>query len=63
MILKHVFMSNGGSLGSEADSYYESIDVILTNPPFGAIILNRKILDKYVLGKDKNSRRRGIFIY
>ena len=54
------FMSNGGSLGSEADSYYESIDVILTNPPFGSDYTDRKILDKYVLGKDKNSRRRGI---
>lgn len=54
------FMNNGGSLGSEADSFYEMIDVILTNPPFGSNYTDSKILGKYVLGKDKNSRRRGI---
>lgn len=54
------FMNNGGSLGSEADSFYEMIDVILTNPPFGSDYTDSKILSKYVLGKDKNSRRRGI---
>ena len=54
------FMNNGGSLGSEADSYYEMMDAILTNPPFGSDYTDSKILDKYVLGKDKNSRRRGI---
>lgn len=54
------FMNNGGSLGSEADNYYESIDAILTNPPFGSDYTDSKILDKYVLGRNKNSRRRGI---
>lgn len=54
------FMNNGGSLGSEADSYYESIDTILTNPPFGSDYTDSKILNKYILGKDRNSRRRGI---
>lgn len=53
-------MSNGGSLGVEADVYYGTIDVILTNPPFGSDYTDRKILDKYVLGKGKSSRRRGI---
>lgn len=54
------YMNNGGSLGSEADSYYESIDAILTNPPFGSDYTDSKLLDKYTLGKGKNSRRRGI---
>lgn len=54
------FMNNGGSLGLEADSFYEMIDVILTNPPFGSDYTDSKILSKYILGKDKNSRRRGI---
>lgn len=54
------FMNNGGSLGLEADNYYESIDAILTNPPFGSDYTDSKILDKYVLGRNKNSRRRGI---
>lgn len=53
-------MSNGGSLGVEADVYYGTIDVILTNPPFGSDYTDNKILDKYVLGKGKSSRRRGI---
>lgn len=53
-------MNNGGSLGSEADAFYETIDVILTNPPFGSDYTDSKILDKYVLGKNRNSRRRGI---
>lgn len=53
-------MSNGGSLGVEADVYYGTIDVILTNPPFGSDYADSKILDKYVLGKGKSSRRRGI---
>ncbi|MDE7312379.1 MAG: N-6 DNA methylase [Eubacterium sp.] len=53
-------MSNGGSLGVEADVYYGTIDVILTNPPFGSDYTDSKILDKYVLGKGKSSRRRGI---
>lgn len=54
------FMDNGGSLGSEADSFYETIDAILTNPPFGSDYTDSKLLGKYALGKDKNSRRRGI---
>ena len=54
------YMDNGGSLGSEADSYYETVDVILTNPPFGSDYTDSKILNKYVLGKCKKSRRRGI---
>lgn len=54
------FMSNGGSLGSQADSFYETMDVILTNPPFGSDYTDGNILDKYVLGKGRNSRRRGI---
>lgn len=50
----------GGSLGPAADYLNSSIDAIITNPPFGSEYSERAILDRFVLGKEKTSRRRGI---
>lgn len=51
---------NGGSLGKEAHKYYNTVDAILTNPPFGSDYSDESLLSLFDLGKDKSSRRRGI---
>jgi type I restriction enzyme M protein len=38
----------------------ESVDLILTNPPFGSDFTDSSELSKYILGKGKKSRRRGV---
>lgn len=53
-------LSNGGSLGNEAIPYFNSMDAILTNPPFGSDYTDSKLLDSFDLGKGRSSRRRGI---
>lgn len=53
-------LENGGSLGEAANKYFEKVDVIITNPPFGSDYTDPAILDNFVLGKSKSSRRRGI---
>ena len=55
-----VNLGNGGSLGREAESYFSSFDLILTNPPFGSDYSDQDELNKYVLGRGRPSRRRGI---
>lgn len=56
-------LPNGGSLShSEMDDVMppESVDVILTNPPFGSEVKRDDILSEYSLGKGRDSRRRGV---
>ena len=53
-------LGNGGSLGEEAEPYFGKINAILTNPPFGSDYTDENILDRFALGKEKSSRRRGI---
>jgi len=36
-----------------------SVDVILTNPPFGSEVTDQQILNNYTLGQGRSSRRRG----
>lgn len=55
-----VNLGNGGTLGREAEPYFSSFDLILTNPPFGSDYSDQDELKKYVLGRDRSSRRRGI---
>lgn len=52
--------AEGGTLGWLGDEYNGSMDAILTNPPFGSDVTDTEILNKYVLGRDKTSRRRGV---
>jgi type I restriction-modification system DNA methylase subunit len=57
-------LSGNGSLSSLAQLEIlvkpNSLDLILTNPPFGSDLTDRRSLAGYQLGRDKASRRRGI---
>lgn len=57
-------LGNGGSLAfSEHIDVLippDSLDVVLTNPPFGSDFADSKHLARYQLGRNKASRRRGI---
>lgn len=53
-------LANGGTLGPLASDYFGTIDVILTNPPFGSDFTDQASLQSYELGRGKSSRRRGI---
>ena len=57
-------LGNGGSLAfsEHIDALIppDSLDIILTNPPFGSDFTDGKHLARYQLGKGKTSRRRGI---
>ena len=56
---KSVCLPNGGSLGIDIDSYRESFDAIITNPPFGSDYSDKEALSYLRLGAEKRSRRRG----
>jgi type I restriction-modification system DNA methylase subunit len=51
---------DGGTLGSAALEHKETLDVIVTNPPFGSDFADQPALSRFVLGQGKQSRRRGI---
>ncbi len=55
---------NGGSLAHRGEISekipYNSIDVIVTNPPFGSDFTDAEELRHYKLGTDRKSRRRGV---
>ena len=53
-------LNDGGSLGKNAASFFNTADVILTNPPFGSDYSDQEILTQFILGSGKASRRRGI---
>lgn len=55
-----LYHSDGGSLGLEAEKYFDTFDAIVTNPPFGSEYSDSKQLEKFELGKGKTSRRRGV---
>ncbi|MBM4864613.1 N-6 DNA methylase [Vibrio parahaemolyticus] len=55
-----LYYSDGGSLGLEAEKYFDTFDAIVTNPPFGSDYSDSKQLEKFELGKGKTSRRRGV---
>ena len=54
------YLQNGGSLGENSNRYFNSVNTILTNPPFGSDYTDEDILNRFDLGRDKSSRRRGI---
>ncbi len=49
-----------GALSAEPFPELNSIDVILTNPPFGSDLSEQKALHSFKLGKNRQSRRRGV---
>lgn len=51
---------NGGSLGENVKNYFNKIDCIITNPPFGSDYTDAHILNNFVLGQGRTSRRRGV---
>lgn len=51
---------NGGSLGENAKKYFNKIDCIITNPPFGSDYTDAHILNDFVLGQGRTSRRRSV---
>lgn len=53
-------LPNGGSLGNDSHKYFQKVDVIITNPPFGSDYSDPHILSNFTLGKNHISRRRGI---
>lgn len=53
-------LTEGGTLGTQAQPLFGKVDAILTNPPFGSDFTDTASLETYVLGKGKSSRRRGI---
>lgn len=53
-------LDGGGTLDVSASRFAKSFDVILTNPPFGSDLSDRRSLDALELGKGCISRRRGI---
>lgn len=53
-------LGDGGTLGSQADEYLGTVDIILTNPPFGSDFTVEGALENFELGKGRSSRRRGI---
>lgn len=54
------FLPDGGSLGLNGEQYFSRFDTIITNPPFGSDFGDESEMSKYILGKGKSSRRRGI---
>lgn len=48
-----------GSLGSYVEPFFSKIDCIVTNPPFGSDLSDLNALQKFELGQEKTSRRRG----
>lgn len=53
-------LSKSGSLGHEMVPHYSTMDVILTNPPFGSDLSDPSALMEFELGRNKTSRRRGV---
>ena len=51
---------NGGAFGSQADKFKNKFSAIITNPPFGSDLTDKRLLEKFQLGQNKKSRRRGI---
>ena len=54
------YLQNGGSLSENANQYFNTVHTILTNPPFGSNYTDEHILNRFDLGRNKTSRRRGI---
>ena len=57
---RSIHLPGCGTLGEKAEQYFNSFDLILTNPPFGSDFTDQREITKYVLGKNRISRRRGI---
>ncbi len=53
-------LNGAGSLGTAVKLKFGTMDVILTNPPFGSDMTDEKALNEMELGGGRQSRRRGV---
>ena len=53
-------IDSSGSLGGGLKPHFNTIDTILTNPPFGSDLSEKDALRDFELGRGKMSRRRGV---
>lgn len=53
-------LQGAGTLGQMAEKYFESFDLIITNPPFGSDLSEASALAQFQLGTGRISRRRGV---
>lgn len=53
-------LQGAGSLGQGLSDIVGQVDLILTNPPFGSELTDRRILDRFEVGVGQPSVRRGI---
>ena len=53
-------INSSGSLGEDLKPFFGTIDLILTNPPFGSDFSDKGVLCEFELGQGKTSRRRGV---
>ena len=53
-------INSAGSLSHEMKPFMETVDTIITNPPFGSDLSEREALNDFELGKGRASRRRGV---
>lgn len=58
--IKATCLPQGGTLGAGATPLFGTMDVIITNPPFGSDFSDPIALDQMELGAGRPSRRRGI---
>jgi excisionase family DNA binding protein len=55
-----IWLPQGGTLGRDAERFFDTFDAIITNPPFGSDFTDPDLLPTYQLGGSRTSRRRGI---
>lgn len=53
-------LTGAGSLDEQANEFFNSVDMIITNPPFGSDVTDAKTLGQFKLGKGRTNRRRGV---
>jgi excisionase family DNA binding protein len=53
-------LTQGGTLGPQAERLFGKVDAILTNPPFGSDFNDAEALKNFTLGRGRTARRRGI---
>ena len=53
-------INSAGSLGDGLQPLFGTVDMIITNPPFGSDLSEKEALNEFELGKGRPSRRRGV---
>ena len=53
-------INSAGSLGEGLRPLFGTVDMIITNPPFGSDLSEKEALNEFELGEGRTSRRRGV---